>query len=203
MTKRDLVGYVKSAQMVISRHSPEILTGIGIAGMFTTTILAVGATPKVLRLIEERESELSEHCNEYITLSTREKIKVAWKPYIPAALTGIVSTACLIGANSVNAKRNAVLATAYKISETALSEYRDKVVETIGEKKEKQIRHKVAEERIDNTPTSKHEVVITRHGDTLFLDTTSNTYFESDIESIRKAENSLNKQMLHDITGYV
>ena len=27
------------------KHSPEILTGIGIAGMITTTVLAVKATP--------------------------------------------------------------------------------------------------------------------------------------------------------------
>lgn len=30
----------------IKKHSPEILTGIGIAGMITTTVMAVRATPK-------------------------------------------------------------------------------------------------------------------------------------------------------------
>ena len=37
----------------IKKHSPEILTGIGIAGMITTTVMAVRATPKALILIEE------------------------------------------------------------------------------------------------------------------------------------------------------
>lgn len=32
------------------KHSPEILTGIGIAGMVTTTVMAVRATPKALKL---------------------------------------------------------------------------------------------------------------------------------------------------------
>ena len=50
-----------------------------------------------------------------------------------------LSTTCIIGANNVNAKRNAVLTTACHVSERALSEYRNKVVEVIGEEKEKLI----------------------------------------------------------------
>ncbi len=102
------------------KHSPEILTGIGIAGMISTTILAVKATPKALRLIEEAEEY------EIYELTKIEKIKVAWKPYVPAFITGTASIACLIGANSVNARRNAALATAYQLSATALSEYKEK-----------------------------------------------------------------------------
>ena len=37
------------------KHSPEILTGIGIAGMVTTTVMAVRATPKALDLLEKEE----------------------------------------------------------------------------------------------------------------------------------------------------
>lgn len=41
------------------KHSPEILTGIGIAGMVSTTVLAVKATPKALLLIEnEKKSRI-------------------------------------------------------------------------------------------------------------------------------------------------
>ena len=43
----------------LKKHSPEILTGIGIAGMITTTFLAVRATPKALELIEEKKDELN------------------------------------------------------------------------------------------------------------------------------------------------
>lgn len=37
------------------KHSPEILTGIGIAGMVTTTVMAVRATPKALELLKKEE----------------------------------------------------------------------------------------------------------------------------------------------------
>ena len=198
MSKTNLATITKDIRKFASKRSPEILTGIGIAGMITTTILAVRATPKALELIEEQKEE--ESVDE---LSSFEVVKVAWKPYIPAMVTCIASTACLIGASSVNTKRNAALATAYKLSETALSEYRDKVVETIGEKKERIVRDKVAEERVKKNPVSKNEVIVTGNGKTLCVDPISGRYFMCSIEPIKKAENTLNKQRLHDISGYV
>lgn len=41
----------------VSKYGPEIAVGVGIAGMITTTILAVKATPKSLRLIEAEKKE--------------------------------------------------------------------------------------------------------------------------------------------------
>ena len=55
MNKPDFVAIVKSVRTAMKRHSPEILTGIGIVGMITTTVMAVRATPKALILIDERE----------------------------------------------------------------------------------------------------------------------------------------------------
>lgn len=198
MRKPNLANLMSNTRRFINKRSPEILTGIGIAGMITTTVLAVRATPKALQLIEEKKNE--DWVDE---LSPLEVVKTAWKPYVPAAVTGVASVACLIGASSVNAKRNAALATAYKLSETALSEYREKVIETIGEKKEKTVRDKVAEERVKKNPVSKSEVIVTNNGTTLCFDPISARYFKSSIDKIKRAENELNKQMLHDISGYV
>lgn len=191
MNKPNVAKLFKHAQLVVSKHSPEILTGLGIAGMITTTVLAVRATPKAMQLIEEEKEEL-----QVDELTVVETVKAAWKPYIPAVVLGTVSTACLIGASSVSAKRNAALATAYKLSETALSEYREKVIETLGEKKEKGIRDKVNEERIKKNPPSKSEVIITSKGDTLCYDVMSGRFFTSDIEKIRRAINEINRVML-------
>lgn len=198
MNKPNVARLVKSAQTTLSKHSPEILTGIGIAGMVTTVILAVKATPKALRLIEaeKREAEVDK-------LTPIETVKVAWKPYIPAAVTCVSSIVCLIGATSVNSSRNAALAAAYKLSETALVEYREKVIETIGEKKERVVRDKVDEEQIKKHPINKSEVIITGGGKTLFLDSASGRTFESDMERIRRIENELNKRMLQEMFGEV
>lgn len=198
MNTSNVVNFIKSARTSIVKHSPEILTGIGIAGMITTTVLAVKATPKALILLEEAKQEERKD-----KLTAIETVKAAWKPYIPAAVTGVLSVSCLIGASSVSARRNAALATAYKLSETALTEYREQVVETIGEKKEQTIREKVNQKQLDKNPVSTSEVFITGDGETLFLEPLSQRYFKSDIERVRKTENILNKRMLHDFIGTV
>ena len=194
MNKMNVPKFLRIARATVSKHSPEILTGIGIAGMVVTTVLAVRETPKALRLLDDARYEKgSSH------LTTTEKAKACWKCYIPAAATGAASIMYLIGASSVNARRNAALAAAYKLSETALTEYRDQVLNEVGEKKEQIIRDKVAESRIKKDPVSNKEVFITEKGGTLCYDVISGRYFKSDIEQIKRAENELNKQMLNDM----
>lgn len=183
----------KSVRTTLSKHSPEILVGIGISGMVATTILAVRATPKALVLIEEAKRE-----KESDSLTPVETIQAAWKCYIPAAVTGMASIACIIGSNSVNAKRSAALATAYTLSENALREYKDKVVETIGEKKEKEVRNAIAKDKIEKNPVSSNEVILTKKGDTLCYDALSGRYFKSDIEKLKRCMNEINRQILND-----
>lgn len=192
MNKPNLPKFIKTVQATMSEHSPEILTGLGIAGMITTTVLAVKATPKALKQIELAEIEKGED------LTKTELVKTAWKPYIPAVVTCTVSVACLIGANSVNAKRNAALATAYALSETAFSEYKDKVIETVGDKKEQAIKDAVAKEHIENNPVRSNEVIVTEKGNTLCYDIQSGRYFRSDIEKIRKSVNDVNSRLTYE-----
>lgn len=210
MAKGDFAKFINSIKEEANKHAPEILTGFGIAGMITTTVLAVVATPKAIKAIEKeiskqndairREAEESgaTTCQQISKLKPLEVIKTAGPYYIPAAVTCAASTACLIGATSVSARRNAVLATAYKLSESALLEYKEKVVETVGEKKEEAIRDKVHKKHIDEAPVSKAEVIITGGGDSLCYDHHSGRYFKSDIEKIRRAVNILNRNMLNE-----
>jgi hypothetical protein len=211
MNNFNLSKFAKTVQTVIADHSPEILTGIGIAGMLTTTVLAVRATPKALRLIDDEKKKQNDaraqeayekgvEAYDYITkLPVRDVVKTCWKCYIPTVVTGVMSTACLIGASSVNAKRNTALAAAYSISETALKEYQEKVVETIGEKKEQVVRDAVAKEKIDKDPVTNREVIITENGNTLCYAVVSGRYFKSDIDKLKKAENDLNRRMRDDM----
>lgn len=195
MNKSDFAKIIGEIRSTAAKHSPSILTGLGIASMITTTFLAVKATPKALRLIDERKNH--ENIDE---LAPVDVVKTTWKCYIPAVATGTFGVACLIGANSVNAKRNAALATAYKIAETSLSEYREKVIETIGEKKEKTVREAVAKERVDKNPVKPSEVIVVENGNTLCFDPLSGRYFKSDINKIRKAENAVNKRMWSEMS---
>ncbi len=189
MNKQNVSKFIKGIGTALSAHSPEILTGIGVAGMITTTILAVKATPKALQLIDDAKEKKKDK------LTPAETVKAAWKPYIPAAITGVASAACVIGASSVNFKRNAALTAACQLSTTALSEYKEKVAEVVGEKKETEIREKIAQDRVTKNPPTQKNVIFTGDGDTLFLDSLSGRYFKSNRNKIEKAINDLNFRM--------
>lgn len=210
MLKQDISNFFKNVKVVLTEHSPEILTGIGIAGMITTTVLAVKATPKAMALIDseisrknkelQKEAEKNGESNykQVSKLNAGETVKTTWKCYIPTVVTGAASIACLIGASSVHKKRNTMLATAYKLSESALTEYREKVIETIGEKKEKAIKDEIDKDRVKNNPSSNNNIIITGLGETLCYDYYSDRHFKSDIDKIKKAINEINRQLLNE-----
>ena len=195
MNKQTVAKLFKEVQTTLSKHSPALLTGIGIAGMITTTVLAVKATPKAMKLIDAKKKELNLEEDEKLTVV--ETVKTAWKCYVPAVITGATASACLIGANSVNTKRNAALAAAYNLSTSALSEYKEKVVETIGEKKEREIRDKIAEDRLEQNPVNPTAIVMTNKGTTRFMDSITKRRFTSDIETINQIVNRLNRRMIN------
>lgn len=183
--------FFSSIRTVIFKHSSEILTGLGIAGTITALVMVGKAAPKAVILIDEKKKELGKE-----KLSPLELGQTVWKCYLPAAMTETVSVICIIGANSINTKRNAALATAYSLSETALRTYQDKVVETIGEKKEQEIRDSIAKEQIATIGAiPEQNVISTGHGDTLCFDCITRRYFRSDINFIKKMVNDLNRTM--------
>lgn len=184
--------FARNVKNEIVKHGPEISTGVGIALGVTTTILAVKATPRAVQLLEERKQE-----DGVEKLTPVETVKTAWKCYIPAIATGALSITCLIIASTTNKKRQAALAAAYALSETTLKEYRDKVVETVGEEKEKEVREAIAQDRINQEPV--HDIPITNSEDCLCYELLTGRYFRSNETKLKKALNDLNYQLLnHD-----
>lgn len=180
------------------RHSPEILTGLGIAGMITTTVLAVKATPSAMKKIEEKKK--TEH---HKKLTMAQTVQAAGPCYVPAAVTGAASIACLIGANTVNGRRNAALATAYSLAENSLRDYQDyraKVVETLGEEKDREIHREIQEERAKEDPPVQQETPIMIAGKQ--YQTCRNTsfggYFYATAGMIDAAVNEANRTMNYE-----
>lgn len=203
MKKNNFSGVVKAIQMTMSKHSAEILMGIGIAGMISAAVMTGTASVKASKLIEEERNKREEIAAETeevaVPLNNTDIVKLTWKCYIPAVTVGASSLICLFGANSVNARRNAALATAYAISESAFSEYKEKVVETLGEKKEKVIRDEIAKDHLERNPIRNNEVIITGKGEHLCYDVISGRYFKSDYEKIRRIENELNRKLRNEM----
>ena len=186
--------FIKTFSIGLKKHSPEILTGIGIAGMITTSVLAVKVTPKAEKLIKEHKEK-----SDVNELTISEYIKVAWRPYVPAVITCGISILCLIGASSEHLRRNTALAAAYTLSESARKEYRKKVIETIGEKDEEDIRNSVIKDRMKENYIKEKEIVISGNGDIKCYDAWSGNYFVSNMNTINRAVNVLNNQLLTDM----
>ena len=185
----------RTMKVAFDKNSPAILTGLGITGFVVSVTLTVYTTPKAIKSVEDKKKELKK---DKLTIS--ETIGATWKYYLPTAIGIATSAACILGANSVSTRRNAALAAAYSLSETAMAEYQDKVREFVGERKESDVRADIARDRMAVDPPNPSEVIITGKGETWFRESITHRYFKSDIEKVRKVENDLNREMLNSNT---
>lgn len=186
---------LKSTADILSRNSPTILTGVAVAGMVTTVVLAVSATPEAMRRLDMHR-EVKNAKDE--VFGPKEVFLATWKLYIPAAAVGGVTVACIIGANSISSKRNAALLGLYTLTDTAFSEYKTKVVEVIGDKAEEKIRQAVVQDKIERDEGTR-EVIITGNGDVTCYDSFTGRYFKSNMELIRKAQNDINLKCINEM----
>ena len=178
----------------VDDHLPDILTGVGIAGWLGATILAVHKTPEALKCIADKKKELGKD-----KLTVKETVKATWKCYISPSITALAATVCIVSANSVNAGRNATLAAALGMSNTALKEYQDKVKEVVGEEKKAQIDKEVIREKVAKTPVDipkrEGEEIIIEDGVRLCCDAGFNRYFYATPAAIRQAEVEANRDL--------
>jgi hypothetical protein len=177
----------------IDANSPAILTGIGVAGVLSTVALAIKGTSSAVFVINEEET-LNRR-----KFTQREKLELVWKFYIPTAASSALTIIAIIGSNHISTHRNAALLSLYSIADQALKEYQDKVVETIGQKKEEKIRDEIAKDKLDNNPLDGREVILTGKGNCLFFDTLSGRYFRSDLETVRRIQNDFNELLFNDM----
>lgn len=198
----DLSVIGKSAKQLgrsIDRNSPSILTAIAVAGVVSTVIMAVKATPKAMLAINEAEIFKGEHDNlDFSPLTPMEMAEACWKLYLPTTIMGVTTIACIVGANHISLRRNAALVSLLSLAETAAKEYQAKVVEQIGEKKEEKIRGEIAQDHLDKNPQNEKTIILTGKGNYLCFDDFSKRYFRSDIEDLRRSANLFNQRLLKD-----
>lgn len=182
----------KRAAKLAADNSSAIFTAIGVTGVVTTAYLTGRAAFKTAEILR---SERDDGRDGEDALELREKVELTWKLYIPAVSTGIVTAACIITANRVGTRRAAAVAAAYTLSEKAFSEYREKIVEKIGEKKEREYRDELAQDRVTRNPP--REIVIIEGNLILCYDAYTGRYFTSNVEKLRKAQNDVNQTVLN------
>lgn len=176
---------IKTIKRATKRNAPTILTILGIGGFVTSTVMAVKATPKAMEKLEEVEKTIPEG-----TPKAKEiciKVKAVAPFYGPSALMAITSGFMVGKANSINGDRLAGAITACEVKDQFIKEYRDKVIETVGEKKEQSIRDDIAKDHVQKSNYDDNSVIQAATGTQLFMDSITGIYFRSTRDDIWKA----------------
>ena len=174
-------GLVRSSQLYLKRNASTILTIVGGAGVVTTTVLGIKATPKALSLLDNAKQEKGED------LTKLEKVKVAAPVYIPTMVSGVATLTCIFGANVLNKRNQASLTSAYALLDSSYKEYKNKVVELYGEDANDHVKDEIAKD--------KYEEVETKDDEQLFYDDFSNRYFISTPAKVMQAEYNVNRDI--------
>ena len=147
------------------KHSPEILTAVGIVGVVVATALAIKATLKVEPIVDKMQSgleaveELKESNSLAHSSDTKEVAKYTNEDYLkdktqvyvrgtidlaklygPAATVMVLSIVSIVAAHGIMRKRNVALVAAYNVLEKAYSAYRERVVEEYGPERDEEFR---------------------------------------------------------------
>jgi hypothetical protein len=195
-----LIRHGDKIKFLLKDHSPTILTGVGVGGTVATAYLTGRASFKAAKLIEqekqERVEELKFPKTEVVEYTWPTKLKMVWKLYIPPVGAGAVTITSIIAANKISSTRIAALAAAAGISERALAEYKEKVMEKLGPKQDEKIRDEIAQDRINQNPPGSREVIVAGSGDVLCFDMHTGRYFQSSMEEMKRAENKVNHSLI-------
>lgn len=154
------------------RHGSTILTCVGAVGTIATAVMTAKATPKAMRLLEEAEYEKGED------LTKLEKVKTIAPAYIPSVIIGASTLACIFGANILNQRQQAMMASAYAFLSNSYNEYKNKVGELYGDDANDRIIEEIAKDNYESFPPMESEE------EELFYDLNSNNYFTARFQDV-------------------
>ena len=178
----------------LRKASPTILTGLGVIGVVGTAVLSVRATPKALALIKVKKDELKTD-----KLTPQELVEATWKCYIPSALVGVSTIACIIGIGVLDRRNQAALTSAYAILNESYKQYRQAAKKVYGEDADNKIHAEMAKDaqvasydwgyqvyNMDMDPESEQ---------VLFYDLTSKKYFTTTMAAVLNAQYHVNRNL--------
>jgi len=188
----------KTISVQLSKHAPSILTGVGIGGFVTSIFMAVKESPKYFA---EREAKKYPNDDfEDIKLSLKDELIIAGKHYWPVVVVGGISAGCILLSDRISLQRQAALAAACSISETALQNYKAKAIEVLGAKEEhNQIGRAINEDYLQK---NKEDILSDRNlypiDMQIILDKYSGTKFYMTVEDVRRIVNEFNARLIED-----
>ena len=179
----------------LKAKSPTILCCLAAVGVISTVITAVKATPKAVKKLENARGEKQEE------LSKTEVVKTTATYYIPTAVIGITTIACIFGANALNKRKQAMLTTAYGLLQSNYRRYSGEVKKMFGKDAHEQILHNMSVEDARKVDILTYDMCSSEcmnfddsdESELLFYDAMSKRYFRSTISRVLLAEYHLNR----------
>lgn len=132
--------------LLLAKHAPEILLGLGVGGFVSTVVMASVATTKLGDVTESAKKDfeavktkLKDDPNFKSDDAVRENAKIYGKAivkiaqlYGPAVVVGTLSVGALTGSHVILKKRNVALAAAYKAVSDKYARYRENMEQHVG-----------------------------------------------------------------------
>ena len=170
----------------LSKNSNVLLTVISATGVIATVWVTITGTIKAVKLCEEKK-----------VVGRKEVIETVWKCYIPTIGLAILTTTAILCNGKINAKRLAVLTSAYSGSIETIKKIEEKMADQIGPKKTQK-----AELAKENPPKKQKDIVTTGKGDKLFFCATTGQWFYSDWNGVELAEMKLKEVISKIMTSW-
>lgn len=161
--------------LLVQKNSPTLLFGAGVVGVIVTVVLASRATLRMEEVIDETQTKLdaardlhakghaSYTDNDYkqdVALIYAQSAGNVTKLYAPSIVVGVLSIGALSGSHIILTRRNVAVTAAYAAVEKGFSEYRARVLNDVGEDKEREYRYGTINQLVTKK-TKKGEVVET------------------------------------------
>ena len=190
-------GLVNVAIKFTRDHAPAIFAAVAASGVVATAYLTAKAAHESAKMINE--ADVQEDPPEQTFERLKARTKLVWRNYIPAATTGAATIVCIFGSHKASRRRIVAATMAYSMADQMFNEYKQKVLEQYGPRKEEAIRDAIAEDRVKASPPPQELVQASGPGEVLSCEEYTGRYFISSVEKLRKAQNDLNAQLLkHD-----
>lgn len=122
------------ATLLIGKHSPAILTSIGVVGVGATAYFTYKAAPKVEAIIfEAREAEEMSEEPGCIPVDRKQVVKDIAKEMALPVGTGLLSIGCFVWSYNIQAGRLTALSGAFSALSGSMEDFKSRYLEKYGE----------------------------------------------------------------------
>jgi hypothetical protein len=174
LIKQTISNKTAMKRLMVKKYSPEILMGLGIVGVVTSTVMACKATLKVEDILDEAKATMEDvdHVLEnpelfegsYTPEDAKKDKSIVYvqtgvklvKLYAPSIALGVISISALLGSHKIMKQRNVAVVAAYNGLKMTFDNYRRRVIEEFGEDKDRDYRYGLRKEEVEVIETDKN-----------------------------------------------